>query len=106
MTKLVYVASPFSKIDKKKAFKIAKKACKKVESFDVNFYPISPVLLWGDIKAEVTKHDRYRNLEACKKLLLGCDFIYVANNKHIKESEGICLELLIAEENHIRQLKD
>ena len=106
MTKLVFVASPFSKIDKKKSFKIAKKACKKVESFYVNFYPISPVLLWGDIKAEVTKHDRYRNLEACKKLLLGCDFIYVANNKHSKESEGICLELLIAEENHIRQLKD
>ena len=29
MTKLVYVASPFSKIDKKKAFKIAKKLAKK-----------------------------------------------------------------------------
>ena len=43
MTKLVYVASTFSNIDKKESFEIGKRACTKIESLDVNFYPISPV---------------------------------------------------------------
>ena len=46
MSKLVYIASPFSKIqDKEFAVLLAKKACDEVAK--MGFYPVSPVLLWG-----------------------------------------------------------
>ena len=45
MSKLVYIASPFSKIwDKEFAVFLAEKACDEVAK--MGFYPVSPVLLW------------------------------------------------------------
>lgn len=102
--KFVYVASPFKNIDREYAFEIARKACEEVESFDNNFYPVSPVLMWGSLKKEVTKHERHRNLEACKKLLLKCDFIHVADSEYSKSSEGVQIELELAKENGIGKL--
>ena len=57
MSKIVYIASPFSKIrDKEFAVLLAKKACDEVAR--MGFYPVSPVLLWGGRISEKNAQER------------------------------------------------
>ena len=104
MSKLVYIASPFSKIwDKEFAVLLAEKACDEVAK--MGFYPVSPVLLWAGRISEKNSEERLRNLEASLKLLKSCAFIYVAKSKHSCESAGIQAELNIAAVLGIKELK-
>lgn len=104
MSKLVYIASPFSKIqDKKFAVMLAQKACDEIAKR--GFYPVSPVLLWGDRISENNSKERADNLEASCQLLKSCDFIFVAKSKHSLNSTGIKAELDLARELGIKEIK-
>ena len=104
MSKLVYIASPFSKIwDKEFAVLLAKKACDEVAK--MGFYPVSPVLLWGGRISEKNSEERAKNLEASRELLKSCAYIYVAKSEHSKNSIGIKAELDLARELNIKELK-
>ena len=104
MSKLVYIASPFSKIwDKEFAVLLAEKACDEVAK--MGFYPVSPVLLWAGRISENNSEERLRNLEASRELLKSCAFIYVAKSEHSKNSIGIKAELDLARELNIKELK-
>ncbi|MDD7742173.1 MAG: hypothetical protein PUJ19_05395 [Campylobacteraceae bacterium] len=104
MSKLVYIASPFSKIwDKEFAVLLAEKACDEVAR--MGFYPVSPVLLWGGRISEKNAEEREKNLEASRELLKACAYIYVAKSKHSLNSVGIKAELDLANELNIKELK-
>ena len=104
MIKLVYIASPFSKIqDKEFAVLLAEKACDEVAR--MGFYPVSPVLLWGGRISEKNGEEREKNLEASRELLKSCAYIYVAKSKHSLNSVGIKAELDLAQELNIKELK-
>lgn len=104
MSKLVYIASPFSKIhDKEFAVLLAEKACDEVAK--MGFYPVSPVLLWAGRISENNAAKREENLEASRKLLKACEFIFVAKSKHSLNSEGIKAELDLANKLNIKELK-
>ena len=104
MSKLVYIASPFSKIwDKEFAVLLAEKACDEVAK--MGFYPVSPVLLWAGRISEKNADEREKNLEASRELLKACAYIYVAKSKHSRESAGIQAELDLANELNIKELK-
>ena len=104
MSKLVYIASPFSKIqDKEFAVLLAEKACDEVAR--MGFYPVSPVLLWGDRISEKNSEERAKNLEASRNLLKFCAYIYVAKSTHSSKSEGIQAELNLAATLGIKELK-
>ena len=104
MSKLVYIASPFSKIwDKEFAVLLAEKACDEVAK--MGFYPVSPVLLWGGRISDKNGEERAKNLEASRELLKACAYIYVAKSKHSKNSIGIKAELDLARELNIKELK-
>lgn len=104
MSKLVYIASPFSKIwDKEFAVMLAEKACDEVAR--MGFYPVSPVLLWGGRISEKNAQEREKNLEASRELLKSCAFIYVAKSKHSRESVGIQAELNLAAALGKKELK-
>lgn len=104
MSKLVYIASPFSKIwDKEFAVLLAEKACDEVAR--MGFYPVSPVLLWAGRISEKNSEERAKNLEASRKLLKACAFIYVAKSEHSRESAGIKAELDLARELGIKELE-
>ena len=104
MSKLVYIASPFSKIwDKEFAVLLAEKACDEVAK--MGFYPVSPVLLWAGRISEKSSEERAKNLEASRELLKSCAYIYVAKSKHSCESVGIQAELDLARELNIKELK-
>ena len=104
MSKLVYIASPFSKIwDKEFAVLLAEKACDEVAK--MGFYPVSPVLLWAGRISEKNADEREKNLEASRELLKSCAFIYVAKSKHSRESVGIQAELNLAAALGIKELK-
>ena len=104
MSKLVYIASPFSKLqDKEFAVLLAKKACDEVAK--MGFYPVSPVLLWAGRISEKNSEERAKNLEASRELLKACAYIYVAKNKHSLNSVGIKAELDLARELNIKELK-
>ena len=61
MSKLVYIASPFSKIwDKEFAVLLAEKACDEVAK--MGFYPVSPVLLWVSVGEFVKIYREYKKL--------------------------------------------
>ena len=104
MSKLVYIASPFSKIhDKEFAVLLAEKACDEVAKR--GFYPVSPVLLWAGRISENNSEEREENLEASRKLLKACEFIFVAKSKHSLNSVGIKAELDLANKLNIKELK-
>ena len=104
MSKLVYLASPFSKIwDNEFAVLLAEKACDEVAK--MGFYPVSPVLLWAGRISEKNAQEREKNLEASRELLKSCAYIYVAKSKHSCESAGIQAELDLALELNIKELK-
>ena len=104
MSKLVYIASPFSKIwDKEFAVLLAEKACDEVAR--MGFYPVSPVLLWAGRISEKNSEERAKNLEASRELLKACAYIYVAKSKHSLNSEGIKAEVNFARELNIKELK-
>ena len=104
MSKLVYIASPFSKIwDKEFAVLLAEKACDEVAK--MGFYPVSPVLLWAGRISEKNAQEREKNLEASRELLKACAYIYVSKNKHSLNSIGIKAELDLANELNIKELK-
>ncbi|MDY3671764.1 MAG: hypothetical protein SO038_00460 [Campylobacter sp.] len=104
MSKLVYIASPFSKIwDKEFAVLLAEKACDEVAR--MGFYPVSPVLLWTGRISEKNAQEREKNLEASRELLKACAYIYVAKSKHSLNSVGIKAELDLARELNIKELK-
>lgn len=104
MSKLVYIASPFSKIhDKEFAVLLAEKACDEVAK--MGFYPVSPVLLWAGRISENNAAKREENLEASRKLLKACEFIFVAKSKHSLNSVGIKAELDLANKLNIKELK-
>ena len=104
MSKLVYIASPFSKIqDKEFAVLLAEKACNEVAR--MGFYPVSPVLLWAGRISENNSYERENNLEASRQLLKACAFIYVAKSTHSSKSVGIKAELDLARELYIKELK-
>ena len=104
MSKLVYIASPFSKIqDKEFAVLLAEKACDEVAR--MGFYPVSPVLLWTGRISESNAAEREKNLEASRELLKACAFIYVAKSKHSLSSVGIKAELDLSRELNIKELK-
>ena len=104
MSKLVYIASPFSKIqDKELAVLLAEKACDEVAK--MGFYPVSPVLLWAGRISEKNAQEREKNLEASRELLKACAYIYVAKSKHSLNSVGIKAELDLARELNIKELK-
>ena len=104
MSKLVYIARPFSKIqDKEFAVLLAEKACDEVSR--MGFYPVSPVLLWAGRISENNSEERAKNLESSRELLKSCDFIYVAKSKHSCESAGIEAELNLAAALGIKELK-
>ncbi|MDY3246586.1 hypothetical protein [Campylobacter sp.] len=104
MSKLVYIASPFRKIqDKEFAVLLAEKACDEVAR--MGFYPVSPVLLWAGRISENNSEERAKNLEASSELLKACAFIYVAKSKHSLNSVGIKAELDLARELNIKELK-
>ena len=104
MSKLVYIASPFSKLhDKEFAVLLAEKACDEVAK--MGFYPVSPVLLWAGRISEKNSDERAKNLEASRELLKSCAYIYVAKSKHSCESVGIQAELDLARELNIKELK-
>ena len=104
MSKLVYIASPFSKIwDKEFAVLLAKKACDEVAK--MGFYPVRPVLLWAGRISEKNADERETNLEASRELLKSCAYIYVAKSKHSCESVGIESELNLAAALGIKELK-
>ena len=104
MSKLVYIASPFSKIwDKEFAVLLAEKACDEVAR--MGFYPVSTVLLWAGRISEKNSEEREKNLEASRELLKACAYIYVAKSKHSRESAGIQAELDLANELNIKELK-
>lgn len=104
MSKLVYIASPFSKIqDKEFAVLLAEKACYEVAR--MGFYPVSPVLLWAGRISEKNSEERAKNLEASRELLKACAYIYVAKSEHSRESAGIEAELDLARELGIKELE-
>ena len=104
MSKLVYIASPFSKIwDKEFAVLLAKKACDEVAK--MGFYPVSPVLLWAGRISENNSYERENNLEASRELLKACAYIYVAKSTHSSKSAGIEAELNLAAALGIKELK-
>ena len=104
MSKLVYIASPFSKIwDKEFAVLLAEKACDEVAR--MGFYPVSPVLLWAGRISEKNSEERAKNLEASRELLKACAYIYVAKSFFSQNSEGIKAELHLATELNIKELK-
>ena len=104
MSKLVYIASPFSKIqDKEFAVLLAEKACDEVAR--MGFYPVSPVLLWAGRISENNNYERENNLKASRELLKACAFIYVAKSTHSSKSVGIKAELDLARELYIKELK-
>lgn len=104
MSKLVYIASPFSKIpDKEFAVLLAQKACDEVAK--MGFYPVSPVLLWGGRISEKDMDERIKNLEAGLELLKACAYIYVEKSKYSLESDGVRAELNKAIELGIKELK-
>ena len=104
MSKLVYIASPFSKIqDKEFAMLLAEKACDEVAR--MGFYPVSPVLLWGGRISEKNSEERAKNLKASRNLLKFCAYIYVAKSTHSSKSEGIQAELNLAATLGIKELK-
>ena len=104
MRRLVYIASPFSKIwDKEFAVLLAEKACDEVAK--MGFYPVSPVLLWAGRISENNSEERLRNLEASRELLKSCAYIYVAKSKHSCESVGIQAELNLAAALGKKELK-
>ena len=104
MSKLVYIASPFSKLhDKEFAVLLAEKACDEVAK--MGFYPVSPVLLWARRISEKNADEREKNLEASRELLKSCAYIYVAKSEHSKNSIGIKAELDLARELNIKELK-
>ena len=104
MSKLVYIASPFSKIqDKEFAVLLAEKACDEVAR--MGFYPVSPVLLWTGRISESNAAEREKNLEASRELLKACAYIYVAKSTHSSKSVGIKAELDLARELYIKELK-
>ena len=104
MSKLVYIASPFSKIwDKEFAVLLAEKACDEVAR--MGFYPVSPVLLWTGRISESNATEREKNLEASRQLLKNCAYIYVAKSTHSSKSVGIQAELSLAAALGIKELK-
>lgn len=104
MSRLVYIASTFSKLhDKEFAVLLAEKACDEVAR--MGFYPVSPVLLWGGRISENNSEERLRNLEASRELLKSCAYIYVAKSKHSCESAGIQAELSLAAALGKKELK-
>ena len=104
MSKLVYIASPFSKIwDKEFAVLLAEKACDEVAK--MGFYPVSPVLLWAGRISEKNSEERAKNLEASRELLKSCAYIYVAKSEHSSKSAGIEAELNLAAALGIKELK-
>lgn len=104
MSKLVYIASPFSKIwDKEFAVLLAEKACD--EAARMGFYPVSPVLLWGGRISEKNAQEREKNLEASRELLKACEYIFVAKSTHSLNSVGIKAELDLARELGIKELE-
>lgn len=104
MSKLVYIASPYSKLyDKDFAVQVAKNSCDEIARR--GFYPVSPVLLWGGRISENSTKEREQNMLACRELLRACAFIYVAKSKHSANSVGIKAELDLARELGIKELK-
>ena len=99
--KLVYVASPHSKVPANwKAFTIAKEACLKVKQ--EGYTPISPVLAFSGV---YTEEKREEVMDACACLLCKCDLIYVAPSPFTEKSEGIKQELKWAKELGIERLR-
>lgn len=104
MSKLVYIASPFSKLnDKEFAVILAELACDEIAKR--GFYPVSPVLLWGGRISESNSKERAKNLKASRELLKSCAYIYVAKSEYSANSVGIKAELDLARELGIKELK-
>lgn len=104
MSKLVYVASPFSKIqDKEFAVFLAEKACDEIAKR--GFYPVSPVLLWGGRISENNTAEREQNMLACSELLKACEYIFVVKSTHSLNSVGIKAELDLARKLGIKELQ-
>lgn len=108
--KKIYIASPVRPVleyhDKDKAFATslirdyALRGCRDIKK--LNHLPISPILSFDGIYDEFSERDRID--EACKTLLLSCDYIYIVHTPHNDESKGIRREMEIAIEYGIPRM--
>lgn len=100
MSKLVYVATPYSGLQVNEKHRravgiaIARDECRKVKT--AGFVPVSTILLWDTIYSET--RDREKIMYACKEIIKMCDYIYVSKHPDAKFSKGITQERVWAEE--------
>ena len=90
--KLVFVSTPYAKLDPQLAKRIATKACKDIKK--QNLIPISPVLAFENIYDEAT--ERYTIENVCFDLLASCDYYHYYECDYAKDSIGMKKELTLA----------
>lgn len=99
--KIVYVMTPYSKVERSEALGIASRACKKIKQ--KGFVPLSPVLLFDSIYDNDKEYEDV--MDACFSLLCKCEYYYYTQTPHSQSSNGMTQELTWAKELHVEPLR-
>lgn len=103
MRKMIYVASPYAKLDKESAIREAKEASLLVKR--MGQIPVSTILAWDGVYDEKTSEDRDIVCDDGLELLSRCDGIYIHKCDGWETSEGMKSEIEYAKMKGIPKLR-
>jgi len=94
VNKLVFVSTPYAKLEPQQAKRIAVRACKEVKA--QNLIPISPVLAFEGVYNEATERSIIEAI--CADLLVSCDYFHYYKCSYSEDSLGMQKELALAKQ--------